>query len=396
MFKIYDGRKEFFQWDLEQKLIVSDPTVNEVHFSHNVDSESLVCEVYELDGLRVVNVPNILLQEDWKINVYAYCSNYTKVSACFKVIPKAKPADYVYTETEVMSWQEYGERIAALEENGGGITEITEETFLADLPTGIYKINCQDDSYCLWIDDAYWYGLSVGIIMVSYDEVNQAFEWMFVGRDTNYTEGAQRGRTHWDTEWEYWACNIFGEIEYDNNKVSDLTEPRNVSSLKYPSTQAVVDYVDYAVSNIAGGGSVSTVEEWELIQESTDIELRSIEQTCDGTYSRYVILLEGRAATTNAVWRLCRNQANANTYLEATISTHAYGGGTWFFIELPKNGPALLSCSTSTVSGQGHGVLKQSYMNRYLASDFNKFILRPDNSDLEYISLSVKVWGVKA
>lgn len=118
MFKIYDGRKEFYQWDLNQKLIVDDAEINEVHFCNRTDDCSLVCEVYDLEGLRVADVPNILLQTDWKINVYAYDANYTKHSALFDVVKRTKPANYIYTETEIKNYDDLVERVNQIEENG--------------------------------------------------------------------------------------------------------------------------------------------------------------------------------------------------------------------------------------------------------------------------------------
>lgn len=111
MFEILNGREHFFQWDLEQKIIVNDATINEVHFSNKTDECSLVCVVEEYEGKRVANVPNILLQTDWAIHVYAYCANYTKVEEVFKVIPRSKPADYAYTETEVKTWDKLEQKI---------------------------------------------------------------------------------------------------------------------------------------------------------------------------------------------------------------------------------------------------------------------------------------------
>ena len=109
MFKIYDGREHFYQWDLDRKLIVSDPSVTQVHFCNRTDDYSLVCETYVEDGITVVNVPNILLQTDWKIYVYAYDDKYTKYDEYYEVKGRAKPADYVYTETEVLNWEEMKE-----------------------------------------------------------------------------------------------------------------------------------------------------------------------------------------------------------------------------------------------------------------------------------------------
>ena len=118
MFKIYDGRSQFYQWDIDRKVIVADASINEVHFCNRTDDCSLVCEVYELDGLRVANVPNILLQDNWRINVYGYDHNYTKHCDVFEVVKRSKPADYVYTETEIKNYDDLAARVAQIEENG--------------------------------------------------------------------------------------------------------------------------------------------------------------------------------------------------------------------------------------------------------------------------------------
>lgn len=118
MFKIFNGRAEFFQWDLDQQLIIEDNSINEVHFCNRTDEYSIVCEVFEQDGLRLVNVPNILLQDNWDIKVYAYCINYTKVEEHFKVVARAKPADYIYTETEIKDYDDLKARVDEIEKNG--------------------------------------------------------------------------------------------------------------------------------------------------------------------------------------------------------------------------------------------------------------------------------------
>ena len=118
MFYIFDGRTHFYQWDYDQKLIVNDASIKEVHFCNRTDDCALVVEVYELDGARVVNVPNVLLQYDWRIRAYAYTGNSTKVEASFTIYPRSKPADYVYTETEVKNYAALEERVKNIEDNG--------------------------------------------------------------------------------------------------------------------------------------------------------------------------------------------------------------------------------------------------------------------------------------
>lgn len=116
LFKIENNRLSFYQWDLNQRLIVEDDSITEVHFCNKTGDCSLVCEVYEEDDKRLVDVPNILLQDNWTIRVYAYCKNYTKIEKKINVLPRSKPADYVYTETELKRYEDLEERLAALEE----------------------------------------------------------------------------------------------------------------------------------------------------------------------------------------------------------------------------------------------------------------------------------------
>jgi hypothetical protein len=106
MFVLEDGRKSLFQWDLDRRLIVEDPTVTEVHFCNRTDECSLVVETYLADKLYA-DIPNVLLQNRWDIRAFAYCgTGYTKVEEVFEVKPRSKPSDYVYTETEVKRYED--------------------------------------------------------------------------------------------------------------------------------------------------------------------------------------------------------------------------------------------------------------------------------------------------
>ena len=116
MFKILDGRDELFQWDINRQILVSDASIDAVHYSNRTDDSALVVEVKEKNGLRVADIPNILLQESWDINVYGYCDGYyTKQAARIKVNPRTKPESYVYTETEVLNYNTVMEKIDTIE-----------------------------------------------------------------------------------------------------------------------------------------------------------------------------------------------------------------------------------------------------------------------------------------
>ena len=65
----------------------------------------------------MVNVPNILLQTNWRIRVYAYDGKHTLHEECYEVIGRTKPADYVYTETEILNFETLLSMIEDIDEN---------------------------------------------------------------------------------------------------------------------------------------------------------------------------------------------------------------------------------------------------------------------------------------
>lgn len=120
MVYIEGGRSCFYQWDVDQRLIVEHEDVTEVHFANAVTDPALVCEVYEENGQRYANVPNILLQQSYDISAFCCCAECVRLRTTFDVVPRARPADYVYTETEVLQYSNLDARIRELEQNGGG------------------------------------------------------------------------------------------------------------------------------------------------------------------------------------------------------------------------------------------------------------------------------------
>ena len=107
MFRIADGREAFYQWDLDRQVIVDDPSIVEVHFCNRTDECSLVTEV--IDGSAMV--PNILLQSNFELRVFGYDGKATLHEKKFKVIARTRPADYVYTETDVLSVRQLEEEL---------------------------------------------------------------------------------------------------------------------------------------------------------------------------------------------------------------------------------------------------------------------------------------------
>lgn len=135
MFKIYDGREHFYQWDLDRKLIVGDRSIAAVHFCNRTSDCALARDCYELEGNWVVDVPNICLQEDYRLKVYGYSeAKYTVLSDCFEIEARTKPEEYAYTEDEINCWQELDERLTRFEENIEEAIAEEVEAYLAANP----------------------------------------------------------------------------------------------------------------------------------------------------------------------------------------------------------------------------------------------------------------------
>lgn len=113
MFAIANERKSLWQWDLNQQLTV-DGDCTEVHYLDKGTPSTLTVEVK--DGKA--DIPNILLQKAGRLVVYAYIideqDHHTKVCETFGIAPRPKPAEYVYTETEVKTWSNLQAQIGDL------------------------------------------------------------------------------------------------------------------------------------------------------------------------------------------------------------------------------------------------------------------------------------------
>jgi hypothetical protein len=108
IFKIFDGRTSFWQWDTKQKLIVLDERITEVRFSNRNMEHSKRRPVYtNNEGLRICNVPDILLQLPKNLIAYAVMKNgdgscSTVKAVKFAVNRQPIPTDYVCEQDAVV------------------------------------------------------------------------------------------------------------------------------------------------------------------------------------------------------------------------------------------------------------------------------------------------------
>ena len=87
-FKIYGGKNSFWQYDTDQKLIVLDDNITEVHFSNKNMKHSIIRTVYVHNGERICNVPNVILRLPRNLVVYACKNGATMGEFNFAVIKR--------------------------------------------------------------------------------------------------------------------------------------------------------------------------------------------------------------------------------------------------------------------------------------------------------------------
>lgn len=128
-----------YQWEVGRKMKViplRGMSIDSVHFSNYGDTTALVVKPKEENGAFIVDIPNILLQDERNIVVYSVNVSEDKtetIRECvFPVRKRAKPSDYIYSETETFTYKAFEERLKKLEEGGGGVDEAKVKEVIAD------------------------------------------------------------------------------------------------------------------------------------------------------------------------------------------------------------------------------------------------------------------------
>lgn len=137
-----------YQWEIGRVALVTPRAgheVTEVHFEDPQGGDALEVEVKKVEGVTLVEIPNILLQSPMSLHAYVVsCSEDCERTLCdcvLPVIPRPKPAGYVYTETEVKSYDALAERISTLEKGGASDDAIAKavEAYLTEHPPSVTR-----------------------------------------------------------------------------------------------------------------------------------------------------------------------------------------------------------------------------------------------------------------
>lgn len=115
-----------YQWDLNQILEIRGLSLSatpEIHFTNGLTNIALISETSVDDvGVITAAIPNSLLQSASKITAYVCVRENESFKSLYSVtIPvkaRTKPADYVYTETEILSYRTLETRVTKIEEEG--------------------------------------------------------------------------------------------------------------------------------------------------------------------------------------------------------------------------------------------------------------------------------------
>lgn len=116
MFELTDGREALYQWDTGRMINV-DSACTQLHFSNVEYGVSVDVDVDA--ETNTAKIPDALLTVHGLLYVYGFIGSsgngYTKVSQVFDVKPRPKPADYVYTEDELKTYEELEAKIQEID-----------------------------------------------------------------------------------------------------------------------------------------------------------------------------------------------------------------------------------------------------------------------------------------
>ena len=95
--RIKGCRDQLWQWDTGRELeVIGAEGCTEVHFARPGDKDALTLQIREADGIRVVSVPDVILQRSGQFVAFLYTYDdtgaETRYANRFYAKPRPKPA----------------------------------------------------------------------------------------------------------------------------------------------------------------------------------------------------------------------------------------------------------------------------------------------------------------
>ena len=122
--ELSNGLDHVYQWDRDITITITEPeNVPEVHFRWGSKAVPLAVTNQQ------VAIPVELMQLPKDLVLWAYTPDHTMDMAKIPLYQRAKPDGYVYTPTEVKTWESLDERIKVLEDGvQGAVTSVNGQT----------------------------------------------------------------------------------------------------------------------------------------------------------------------------------------------------------------------------------------------------------------------------
>lgn len=109
--KVLDG--PLWQWDLGRSVVV-EPAIDRLHFASLDGTTAMVVVTRTSGGRCLCDVPNELLQSSKSITVFAYEGGRTVAACSLPVCDRGKPDNYVYTPTDIITFEEMRKELVEL------------------------------------------------------------------------------------------------------------------------------------------------------------------------------------------------------------------------------------------------------------------------------------------
>lgn len=141
------------QWDAGQEIELTIPKLPQkfqAHFAHKRAGTAYVVECTSTNGVAVVPIPNILLQQATNAVMWVYVVDKTygetTKTVNLPIVARAKPEDYVYTEIELMNYSQLDQRLTKVEQNGftTAVVKQAVEDYLTENPVDILTATVLD------------------------------------------------------------------------------------------------------------------------------------------------------------------------------------------------------------------------------------------------------------